>query len=91
MMYRYEKVQAKAGELSPILRGLAREMIRRGEQFDHGIPLAEALESDLEAQLRLALSEPALRQEWVGFFQAVADAAREDVEAIRRGEHDHEL
>ncbi len=90
-MYRYKEVQAKAGELSPILRGLALELIRVGAEFDHRIPLAEALDSDLEAQLCLALSDPALRQEWVEFFQAVVDAANEDIEAIWRGEHDHEF
>jgi hypothetical protein len=55
------------------------------------VPLDEALDSDLEEQLRLALSEPALKQEWEEFWQALSDAADEDIEAIRRGEHDHEL
>jgi len=90
-MYRHERVQAKAGDLSPILRGLVVEMLRRGEQFDHRISLDEALDSDLETQLHLALSDPALRQEWVEFWQALADAFDEDIEAIKRGEHDHEL
>ncbi len=90
-MYKAEEVEARVAQMSPILRGPAEEMIRRGKQFDHGIPPAEALDSDLEAQLRLAFSEPARKQEWVEFWQALRDACREDEEAIRRGEHDHEL
>jgi hypothetical protein len=91
-MYRYEEVQAtKLAELSPILRVPAVELIRRGEQFGHRIPLSEALDSDLEAQLRLALSDPALKREWLEFHQAIIDAAHEDYEAIMRGEYDHEF
>jgi hypothetical protein len=70
---------------------LAEELLRRGEQFDHRIPLDEALDSDLVAQLRLVLSDPALNQEWTEFWQALSDATGEDIEAIHRGEHDHEL
>jgi hypothetical protein len=90
-MYKSEEVKARADELSPILRGLVKELLRLGEQFDHRIPVDEALDSDLEAQLRLALSEPALRQEWREFWQALLDAESEDAAAIMRGEHDHEL
>jgi hypothetical protein len=90
-MYKHKEIEARVTQMSPILRGLAEEMLRRGEQFDHRIPLDETLDSDLMAQLRLALSDPTLKQEWVEFWQALRDAADEDVEAIRRGEHDHEL
>ena len=91
-MYKHKEVEAKAGELSPILRGLAEEMLRRGDLFaGSNMPYDEALDSALEAQLRLVLSDPALNQEWKDFWQALSDAADEDVEAIRRGEHDHEL
>jgi hypothetical protein len=93
MMYKEEEAEARVVQMSPILRGLAEEMLRRGKQFefDHRVPLDEALDSDLEEQIRLALSEPALKQEWEEFWQALSDAAEEDIEAIRRGEHDHEL
>jgi hypothetical protein len=84
MMYKEEEAEARVVQMSPILRGLAEDLLRRGKQFDHRVPLDEALDSDLEEQLRLALSEPALKQ-------ALSDAADEDIEAIRRGEHDHEL
>ena len=92
-MYKEEEAEARVVQMSPILRGLAEELLRRGNQFefDHRVPLDEALDSDLEEQLRLALSEPALKQEWEEFWQALSDAAEEDIEAIRRGEHDHEL
>jgi hypothetical protein len=90
-MYRHKEAEARVTQMSPILRGLAEEMLRRGEQFDRRIPLDEALDSDLQAQLRLALSEPALKQEWVEFWQAIENASHEDQEAIARGEHDHEL
>jgi hypothetical protein len=90
-MYRYEEARAKVVELSPALRMPAAEMLRRGELFGHQIPLEEALDSDLEAGLRESLSDPALLREWMEFFQAIADAAAEDYEAIMRGEHDHEL
>jgi hypothetical protein len=91
MMYKEEEAEARVVQMSPILRGLAEELLRRGKQFDHRVPLDEGLDSDLEEQLRLALSEPALKQEWEEFWQALSDAADEDIEAIRRGEHDHEL
>jgi hypothetical protein len=91
MMYKEQEAEARVVQMSPILRGLAEEMLRRGKQFDHRVPLDEGLDSDLEEQLRLALSEPALKQEWEEFWQALSDAADEDIEAIRRGEHDHEL
>src|SRR5215208_389661 len=91
MMYKEQEAEARVVQMSPILRGLAEEMLRRGNQFDHRVPLDEALDSDLEEQLRLALSEPALKQEWEEFWQALSDAAEEDIEAIHRGEHDHEL
>ena len=90
-MYRHEEVKARVGQMSPVLRGLVEEMLRRGEQLDYCAPVDEALDSDLEAQLQLVLSEPALRQEWEAFFQAIADAAYEDAAAVMRGEHDHEL
>jgi hypothetical protein len=90
-MYKYEEIEAKVGELSPALRGLAEELLRRGKQFEYAAPLDEVLDSDLTSQLRLVLSEPVLKQEWVEFHQALSDAAREDIEAIARGEHDHEL
>ncbi len=90
-MYKSEEVEARVGQMSPVLRGLVEELLRRGKQFDHRIPLDEALDSDLVSQLRLALSDPALKQEWVGFWQALGDTCREDQRAIMRGEHDHEL
>ncbi len=90
-VYKQEEVEARVGQMSPILRGLVEEMLRRGEQFDHRIPLDEALDSDLVAQLRLVFSEPALKQEWVEFWTDLRDACREDAAAIERGEHDHEL
>jgi hypothetical protein len=90
-MYKAKEVEARVPQMSPILRGLVEEMIRRGDQFDHRIPLDEALDGDLEAQLRLVLSEPALKQEWVEFWQDLSDACREDAAAVARGDHDHEL
>ena len=90
-MYKSEEVEARAGQLSPALRGLAEELLRRGEQFDHRIPMDEALDSDLVSQLRLVLSDPALKEEWVRFWSALRNACREDQAAIMRGEHDHEL
>ena len=90
-MYKHEEVLARVSQLPPALRGLVEEMLRRGEQFDHSIPIDEALDSDLETQLRLVLSEPALHQEWKEFFEALRGAHREDAEAIMRGDHNHEL
>ncbi len=90
-MYKREEVEARVGQMSPVLRGLVEELLRRGKQFDHRIPLEEALDSDIVSQLRLVLSEPALKQEWVGFWQDLRDACREDAAAIDRGEHDQEL
>jgi hypothetical protein len=90
-VYRHEEIAAKVGELPPVLRGLAEELVRRGEGFDHRIPVDEALDSDLAQQLRLALSVPAYKQEWIEFWQALGKACGEDIEAIKRGEHDHEL
>jgi hypothetical protein len=90
-MYRNEEVEARVDLLSPALRGLAKELLRHGEQFDHRIPVDEALDSDLESQLRQALSDPALKQEYLEFFAALADACYEDAAAIMRGEHDHAL
>jgi hypothetical protein len=90
-MYKREEVEARIGQLSPVLRGLVEEMLRRGEQTNYLAPLDETLDSDLEAQLRLVLSQPALMQEWKEFWRAYADAASEDAAAVRRGEHDHEL
>jgi hypothetical protein len=90
-MYKHEEVEAKAVDLSPAVRGLVEEMLRRGEQFGHRIPVDEALDSGEEAQLRLVLSVPAHRREWIEFWKAFDDACREDQVAIMRGEHDHEL
>ena len=90
-MYKHEGVRARVSEMSPVLRGLVEEMFRRGEQFDYRLSLDEALDSDLEEQLRLVLSVPALHREWKEFFKALADAHDEDIAAVRRGEHDHEL
>ena len=91
-MYKHEEVEARVAQMSPVLRGLVEEMLRRGELFvDHDAPLDEVLDSDLEAQLRLVLSEPALHQEWKEFFAALRNAHREDAAAVMRGEHDHEL
>jgi len=91
-MYKHEEAEARVGQMPPILRGLAEEMLRRGDLYaTSNMPLEENFDSDLEAQLRLVLSEPALKQEWVEFWRAWGDACREDEEAIRRGEHDHEL
>ncbi len=91
-MYKSEEVEARVGQMSPVLRGLVEELLRRREQFVyHGVPLDETLDSDLVSQLRLALSDPALKQEWKGFWQALGDACREDAAAIDRGEHDQEL
>jgi hypothetical protein len=90
-VYKHEEVEARVGQMSPILRGLVEEMLRRGELLDYRAPLEEALDSDLEAQLRLVLSEPALMQEWKEFWQDYTDAAYEDAAAVMRGEHDHEL
>jgi hypothetical protein len=90
-MYERELVEARIPKMSPVLRGLVEEVMRRGEQFDHRIPVEEALDSDLVSQLRSVLSEPALRQEWVDFWQAYSDACLEDGEEIMRGDHAHEL
>jgi hypothetical protein len=54
MMYKEAEAEARVVGMSPILRGLAEEMLRRGKQFDHRVPLDEALDGDLEEQLRLA-------------------------------------
>jgi len=91
-MYKHKEVEARVAQMSPVLRGLAEEMLQRRELYaTSNMPLEEALDSDLKAQLRLALSDPTLKQEWVEFWQALRDASDEDIEAIRRGEHDHEL
>ena len=91
-MYEREKVVARVDELPPILRGLAEESLRRGDLYAAtDMPFEESLDSELVAQLRLVLSDPALKKEWVAFHQALSDASRKDAEAIMRGEHDHEL
>jgi hypothetical protein len=91
-MYKHEEVEARVGQMSPILRELAEEMLQRSELYAKtNMPLEENLDSDLMAQLRLVLSDPALNQEWQEFWQALGDAYREDEDAILRGEHDHEL
>jgi hypothetical protein len=90
-MYKYEEAEAKVVELSPIIRALTVELLRRGKQFDYQIPLEEALDSDLEAGLREALSDPALKREFMEFHQACVDAAEEDYAALMRGEYDHLL
>ena len=64
-MYKHKEVEQRVGQLPPAVRGLAEELIRRGEEFDYRIPLDEVLDSDLEAQLRLVLSDPAQRQEFL--------------------------
>jgi hypothetical protein len=91
-MYKHEEVEARVGQMSPILRALTEEMLQRSELYAKtNMPLEENLDSDLMAQPRRVLSDPALNQEWQEFWQALADAHREDEEAVRRGEHDHEL
>lgn len=91
-MYKHEEViRARISQMSPVLRGLVEEMLRRGEAFDYRAPLDEALDSDLEAQLRLVLSQPALLQEWQEFWRASGEAAYEDAAAILRGEYDDKL
>jgi len=91
-MYKHKEVKARVTQMSPVLRGLAEEMLQRSELYaTSNMPLEETFDSDLLAQLRLALSNPELNQEWKEFWQALIDAHREDAEAIRRGEHDHEL
>ena len=93
-MYKHEEVEARVGQMSPILRGLAEEMLQRGEFYaTSNMSLEENIDSDLASQLRLVLSEPALKQEWEEFWQALSDAYHEEQDraAIKRGEHDHEL
>jgi hypothetical protein len=90
-MYKHKEVEARISQMPLVLRGLVEEIIRRGEQFEHRIPVEEAFDSDLASQLRLVLSVPAYRREWADFWQAHSDACLEDAAAIRRGEHDHEL
>jgi hypothetical protein len=90
-MYKHEEVEARIGRMPPVLRGLVEEMLRRGEQTKYLAPLDEVLDSDLEAQLRLVLSQPALMREWKEFWRDYGDAASEDATAVMRGEHDHEL
>jgi len=91
-MYKHEEVEARVGQMSPVLRALTEEMLQRSELYAKtNMPLEENLDSDLMAQLQRVLSDPALNQEWQEFWQALGDAHREDEEAVRRGEHDHEL
>jgi hypothetical protein len=80
-VYKHKEVEERVGQMSPVLRGLVEEMLRRGEQLDYRAPLDEVLDRDLEAQLRLVLSEPALRREWEEFWQAYIEAADEDAAA----------
>jgi hypothetical protein len=91
-MYKHEEVAARVGQMSPVLRRLVEELLRGGEFFArYGAPADEILDSSLAAQMRLVLSEPALRQEFKEFWQAYSEAAEEDYEAISRGEHDDKL
>ena len=48
-MYRSKEFEARVDLLSPALRGLAKELLRRGQQFDHRPPADEMLDSDLES------------------------------------------
>ena len=52
-MYKYEEIEAKVGELSPALRGLAEELLRRGKQFEYAAPLDEVLESPQRAAAQI--------------------------------------